>query len=243
MSIEETRQSTDIHENDSHLTSGFDDHAFSMHSMPPPNMQLQASSSSDEPTQKPDEGQAWGPFEGKWFTNMFHDGREGRSYEVHILVDQPGEGGDRDTWEWTRKGVEVGHTFMKLVRHNPKGMPTTSTFGFYPTTNINPVLGPTVAQGSINADEGHPFDYKYREQVDKKAFYKIIEYVELHAQRVYMLDLYNCTDFVIQAMAAGGVNLPDSIGKWHGGGGSNPGMFADDLLMHDFLRRYPPGNL
>lgn len=220
------------------------DAPISMRSVAPPSLKLGASKDQAPALQKSGEGTPSAELPGKIFTSMFRDGQAGASFEAEIFVDQPGKGGDQDSWEYTGEKFDVGHTYMRLVRRNEAGIVTAeSVIGFYPRTNINPMLGRNVAPGTVQADDGGPFDVKYTLPLTEDNFFKVLDYVEANANRTYDLRTYNCTDFVIEALAAGGQSLPDNLGHWPGGSGSNPGRFGADLELRQFWEAINPAEV
>ena len=46
---------------------------------------------------------------------------------------------------------------------------------------------------------------------------------------MYNLNAENCTTFVLQTLTQGGVYLPNTIGKWTGGMGNDPGDLGEDI--------------
>jgi hypothetical protein len=51
------------------------------------------------------------------------------------------------------------------------------------------------------------------------------------APGTFDLNTNNCTDATIKAGSAAGISVPDTTGKWPGGGGSNPGDLGEDLRL------------
>ena len=161
---------------------------------------------------------------------IFNDNKEAENYRMIIYVDQPGSGGDRDTYEINSitETPDVGHTFVKLVKENKDGTTTSYTFGFYPSGGVD--LNNKTTRGIIYNDEDHQYDVSWETSVNKEQFNKMIKYIGSEETTTYDLDDYNCTDFVIQMAKSGGIKLPDTQGKWPFGGGSNPGDFGEDLM-------------
>jgi len=145
------------------------------------------------------------------------------------LVDQPGSGGDRDTYEMDGLGVDVGHTFINLTKENKDNSSVSRTFGFYPAKSVNPLTGSIEVPGVLNDDTGHTHEVKYETVVNKDNFEKILNYIDTNHKNNYNLNTYNCTDFAIKALGAGGILLTDTSGKWPGGKGSNPGDLGEDI--------------
>lgn len=218
----------------SSLNSGLDGPSNSRgsSSMAPPSFQLKAGrgsplSKSITPEEVEEEG----------FTAPFRDGRAATSYEIHVYVNQPGEGGDMDVFEGNgiTSIVDPGHSFLRLVRHNADGTTVDKTIGFYPEGHVNKPTkkGESVAPGGLRDDTNAEYDVSISETIDESGFNNILDYIDANKEAEYNLDEYNCTDFVIQAARAGGFYLPDSKGYWPGGGGSNPGHLGEgvrDLL-------------
>ncbi len=148
-----------------------------------------------------------------------------------IYVDQPGSGGDRDTYE-DFFDPDPGHTFVEL-RDTQTG--ESIVRGFHPSQSVNP-FGTITALGDVREDS------KYLPDVDVKTDFPLTEeqykkakaFIEETEKNpgVYNLNTNNCTDFGICVAREAGQYLPDTQGKWPGGGkGSNPGDLGEDLRI------------
>ena len=160
----------------------------------------------------------------------FNDNKEATKYTITVYANQPGEGGDRDTYEREGLiGVDVGHSFVKLERENADGTKTTITIGFYPVNEANPA-SPT-DDGGIYDDSDEEFDVSKVYEVTEENFKKALDYIQSieTSKKKYNLNDYNCTDFAIKTANAAGANVPDTDGSWPGGGGSNPGDLGEDI--------------
>ncbi|WP_418124385.1 hypothetical protein ACNFU2_06960 [Chryseobacterium sp. PTM-20240506] len=157
----------------------------------------------------------------------FDNGKKGKSYQLVIHVDQPGKGGDRDTYEYNH-GTDPGHSFITLTRKNTDGSVDSKTFGFYPyPQSVNPIA--SEADGKIRDNLGHEQEVVQTRPINEKNFNDILDFVESKKNTKYDLNTNNCTDFVINCAAAGGINLPRTKGTWPNGGGTNPGDLGEDL--------------
>ncbi|GIV45022.1 MAG: hypothetical protein KatS3mg035_2145 [Bacteroidia bacterium] len=161
--------------------------------------------------------------------NTFNDGKIALGYKITIHVDQPGSGGDRDTYEMDGLGFDVGHTFITLEKINEDGTVTYLTFGFYPKTNVSPLTGDIEVEGIIMNDKGHKYDVSKSFDLTKEQFEAVLGYLKKIEGKKYNLNKFNCTDFALECSKASGNPLPDTQGEWPGGGGSNPGDLGEDL--------------
>lgn len=159
------------------------------------------------------------------------------------MVDQPGAGGDRDTFEGNgiTTDVDPGHTFIRLVKRNADGTVVDRTLGFYPAGAVNNPLkkGSSEADGRLVDDTGKHHEVMESRTIDEAAFKAGLEYIDANHEARYNLDDYNCTDFAIGFFAAAGQPLPDTKGYWLGGGGSNPGDLGEDIRALQDQRREP----
>jgi len=171
------------------------------------------------------------PLDYKTISNSLNDGKAALGYKLTVFADQPGSGGDRDTYEsryWT--GVDVGHSFVKLEKINTDGTITSQTFGFYPINSVNPARN-TTSPGQIKDNSSSPSEVSSVFNLSEKEFNQVLDYVKKSENNVYDLDTYNCTDFVIGCAKEAGVVIPDTEGKWPLGSGSNPGDLGEDLKI------------
>ena len=165
---------------------------------------------------------------GTRFTKPMYDCKVGVSYEISVLVDQPGDGGDRDPYEGgLLSDVDVGHTFVHLLKKNKDGSTAEITVGFYPSKEVDP-MKPEV-KGMLIHDKGHAAEVKATKKVTHDQFFKAVKYIEDQGSATYNLNTYNCTDFGICVAGAAGWNISSQRGKWPFGGGHNPGDLGEDL--------------
>jgi hypothetical protein len=161
------------------------------------------------------------------------------TYSAQVCVDQPSSG-TRQPWTVTPGGaagtsavgnpLNVGHTFLVLTE-NDQGNITTRNVGFYPATSVYPVAGYTSAQGVLNDDDGHPYNISLTINVSATQFFGILNYVSLGNNPGFNYDLNtdNCTTFVINALGANGIALPNTKGTWATGSGNDPGDLGQDI--------------
>ncbi|MFC3160828.1 hypothetical protein SAMN05443633_105175 [Chryseobacterium arachidis] len=137
---------------------------------------------------------------------FFNNGKKGKSYQLVIHVDQPGKGGDRDTYEYNG-GTDSGHAFVTLNRKNTDGTTDSKTFGFYPyPPSVNPIA--SEAYGKIKDNSVHEKEVVQMRPISEKKFNDILDFVESNKNNKYDLNTNNCTDFVLNCAAVGGINLP-----------------------------------
>lgn len=220
----------------------------SMTSMMPPTHQLKASSIPSGTGSKSNKEGPQVPFlPQSELTAAFSDEHRHNvlAYEIGVFVDQPGTGGDRDTYEIRggRRGrnFQSGHSWIMIRMIMKEGSVEDRIveryLGFYPNFDVNPLLGATVGIGAVADDEGKGYEVSESKYVNEAQFVKVLEYIDSHADSQYDLDNYNCTDFAIEAAAAGGLILPDTHGTWPGGGGSSPGHLGEDIREIQERRR------
>jgi hypothetical protein len=172
------------------------------------------------------------------FTNV---GGTDHTYSVTVCVDQP-DPGTRTPWTNADDGssgssagsniVDVGHTFL-ILTETYGNTTITRNVGFYPAGNVNP-LSPS-SQGSLNDDETHTYNISGSFTVNNAQFFNILNFVSQgnNSGYLYNLNTNNCTTFVINAVAQGGINLPRTIGTWLGGAGNDPGDLGEDLQQNN----------
>lgn len=144
-----------------------------------------------------------------------------------IYVDQPGKGEDDDAYEINGGSVDVGHTFGSL-EDTDTGEKTTK--GFYPSNPVNPFTNKKVA-GEIRDDSNHPYDVKKEFELTDEQYESAKNKIKADMKKPpeYDLDKKNCTDWGEDIAESGGQKIPDTKGKWPGGGGSNPGQLGEEL--------------
>lgn len=146
-----------------------------------------------------------------------------QSGKVTIYVDQP-KNNSSDTYSGNVvQGVDVGHTFVSIQQGNVQ-----RTFGFYPKNGVQPIINPNADPILIN-DSGHDYHVKIEINVTAGGMNAVLNTARNFQQTGYNLNNYNCTDFAMAMSEAAGVSLPDTRGRWPGGGGSNPGNLGQDL--------------
>lgn len=172
----------------------------------------------------------------KCFTNS---ASPDHTYSVQVCVDQP-DPGTRQPWTLTNSGpagtsatgnpINVGHTFIVLTE-NDAGNIITRNVGFYPATPVYPIQGYTSAQGILNDDDSHQYNVSLTISLSATQFFGILNYVSLGNNAGFQYDLNNenCTTFVINALGANGISLPNTKGTWGGGGGNDPGDLGEDI--------------
>jgi hypothetical protein len=163
----------------------------------------------------------------------------GQTYTVQVCVDQP-DAGTRQPWGLTSGGaagtfatgnpVNTGHTFLVLTENN-QGNIISRNVGFYPSNFVFPTPVTLSSQGALNNDQSHTFNISLTINVSSNQFFNILNYVELgnNAGYYYNLNTNNCTTFVINTVAAGGISLPATEGSWPGGEGYDPGDLGEDI--------------
>jgi hypothetical protein len=150
-------------------------------------------------------------------------------YKVTLCVDQPAPGTRQS---WTALGgsglIFVGHTFLTLTQVKPSGN-ITRNVGFYPMSAVYPT-SPNSA-GQLHNDSERSYNISIEFALTNSQFFQILQFME-HFQNsnvVYDLNSNNCTNFVLNALAAAGIHLPRTQGTWAGGGGLNPGDLGEDI--------------
>jgi hypothetical protein len=161
------------------------------------------------------------------------------SYSVQVCVDQP-EPGTRQAWGFTPGGpigsssagnpFNTGHTFLVLTE-NDQGNTIIRNVGFYPSSIVLPTTSGAFSQGALNNDQTHTYDISLTINVTSNQFFNILSYVSLGNNQGFYYNLFsnNCTTFVINALSAGGIALPSTIGTWPGGSGNDPGDLGEDI--------------
>jgi RHS repeat-associated protein len=164
------------------------------------------------------------------------------SYRMTIYVDQPGKGGDDDTWEYGDGGSlfgsgDTGHAFVKLEVSYEDGTTKSVAFGFYPKNKMAVVPGVKDETAGVLKDQGvdesgkpqHPAEVAYSRELYADQFKSVMNFVSGNENSRFNLNTNNCTDFAMGAAKAGGIKMPDAKGTWPGGGGNNPGVLGENL--------------
>ena len=160
-------------------------------------------------------------------------------YTIKVCVDQPIIN-SRSPWAFSKYAapasssgvnpVNVGHTFLILTEETPNGV-TTRNIGYYPESNVTPA--DPIAPCELNNNEGyHGYDISVTATVTNSQFFNLIYFMQANyetGRTMYDLNTNNCTSFAIRCSAAAGITLPQTVGKWPGGSGLNPGDLAEDL--------------
>jgi len=163
------------------------------------------------------------------------------SYQVTICVDQP-QPGSRNPWTWALNSgsssggtnyVNVGHVFLTLTQ-TTGGTKITRNVGFYPSVNVTPFSPP--AQGALDDNENDSYNISGSFSLNNTMFFNILGFIPIGSSPGYNYDVNNnnCTTFVINAMAAGHIYLPSTIGYWVGGMGNDPGDLGEDIRNNNF---------
>ena len=128
---------------------------------------------------------------------------------IKIYVNQPGSGGDRDTYEYTGgKNFDTGHAFIEL-KENDKA--EGKFFGFYPDSSQTDfsrkelILGNDV-KGKVVDDSNYDFskvDVTKEFEISNDDFKAVLDYVGNIKKegKKYNLSEFNCTDFVIEGLS------------------------------------------
>lgn len=157
-----------------------------------------------------------------------------------IYVDQPGAGGDRDTYEvisWLTMEVDVGHTWWEFRVLDKNIVPVdlqdfvNVPVGYYPSIGVSPFGSPSAQGILMMPDTNHSPDVTQNYYITFEELMKGLSYTKdlENSPGVYDLNTNNCTDAAIQAGRIAGQNIPGTQGVWPNGGGSNPGDLGEDL--------------
>jgi hypothetical protein len=158
------------------------------------------------------------------------------TYTVTLAVEQPVPGTSQP-WTLSSTGlggsssgnnpVNVGHTFL-IFTENPGQWATTRNVGFYPSTMVIP-YSPS-SPGVLNNDANTGYNIGLTVTVSSSQFFAMLNYMyQANNTNTYNLNSNNCTDFAVDAMAAGGVSIPTTVGSWLGGQGLDPGDLGQDI--------------
>jgi RHS repeat-associated protein len=184
---------------------------------------------------------------GQEILNTFDDGKKSTGYKLTIYVDQPGEGGDRDTYEGGPLeifGRDAGHSFIGIVKMNEDGTTTEKIFGWYPGSDeapgqVNIRNGDAEdargnKTGSFLDDNGHQYDVSLTMDMSEEGFKSLMGDMLRIEQKGFNLNDNNCTNAAIQFGRASGNDVPRTEGTWEfagysAGGGVNPGDLGEDI--------------
>jgi hypothetical protein len=153
-----------------------------------------------------------------------------------VSVNQPGNGGDRDTFEYTGgQNFDTGHAFVTLTDTETN---QSKSSGFYPDYSdgdkpLNVILNQNVP-GKVVDDskyDSSKIDVTKSFTLTDQQYTAAQQYVETITKYTpeYNLSDFNCVDFVVNTAASAGVNLPQTEGSWPMGSGLNPGDLGEDL--------------
>ncbi len=156
-------------------------------------------------------------------------GNENYTNRVILYADQPVPG-DETAYTIKNGSPDVGHTFIALEQISPNGTVTRFTFGFYPSSSVNPFRNPS-ALGEFNHDANHNFDVSITWNLTASTFNTLVSNAISFAStpQTYHLSTFNCTTFAINLLNQVGLNVPQNSGSWPGGGGLNPGRLGEDM--------------
>lgn len=166
------------------------------------------------------------------FNDAYHQ------YSVTLAVEQP-VNGSRQPWSWTETGLGgssaganpffVGHTYL-IFTENSGGLITTRNVGFYPQSFVGP--GVPTSPGVLGDDENTGYDVSLTVSVSSQQFFQMLNYTAQGDASGYQYNLNsnNCTTFALDAMDAGEVSIPATVGTWaFGGQGLDPGDLGEDI--------------
>jgi hypothetical protein len=174
----------------------------------------------------------WDPH--KWIDDFNAATKDVAEFEVTVYCDQPGKGGDKDAYE----DGDVGHTFVQI-----SGGGQSITGGFYPASGYSSldVLRDATKDGKLVDDKDHPWDVKKTYKVKFADVEKMKKKWKEWKTKKYNLRAANCTDFVKDVCAAGGVTLPGGTSNWpspmSGTSSSNPGAMGEELMGQGGTRK------
>lgn len=145
-------------------------------------------------------------------------------YRVVVYVDQAWAN-HRSQLYTASNDSAPGHVFIGL-EETTNSQTIVRNIGFYPVSGANPVNPQD--QGAVKADD-RPFDVMLAIEVTQGQFTTIVNNLMAAGTSGYNLNSHNCTDYVLDATSAMGVNLPQTIGNWYLGSGRNPGDLGEDI--------------
>jgi len=162
----------------------------------------------------------------------------GATFQVTICVDQPTPG-SRNPWTVSftdgssGSGASgAGHTYLILTENMPGGWSITRNVGFYPSKFVWPITPPV--PGVLNNDENTPFNIGAQYNINSTMFFNMLQFVMGSTSDNYQVNTYNCTNFALDALDAGHISLPRTIGYWLGGMGVDPGDLGEDIRGYNF---------
>lgn len=162
----------------------------------------------------------------------------GATFQVTVCVEQPSPG-SRNPWVIKLDdgasgsgATSAGHTYLVLTEKMPGGWSITRNLGFYPSKGVWPLSDPV--PGVLNNDENSPFNIAAEYNINSTLFFAMLQYIIGAAGDYYQVNTFNCTNFVLDALEAGHIYLPHTIGYWIGGSGVDPGDLGEDIRGFDF---------
>jgi len=123
----------------------------------------------------------------------------------------------------THSGTSVGHAFISIQQGNH-----ITVIGFYPVSDWITPLTP-FGTGIYGNDSKAYYNVSITKNINSGQLQNILNYIYNNQGATYNLNTYNCTDFAIDIGNLAGLNLPDSVGEWPGGEGSNPGVLGQHI--------------
>jgi hypothetical protein len=142
------------------------------------------------------------------------------SAKITIYADQPVPNSNQCSN--VNNPTNVGHSFISIQQGD-----NVRTVGFYPSGTANPLYPDDPAQLKDNA--GKEADVSVTFNITPQELDLLLAYIKYDTPNSYNLNSFNCTNWVVQACARMGINLPQNAGSWPGGGGLCPGRFGEDL--------------
>ncbi len=137
----------------------------------------------------------------------------------------------------------AGHSFLS-IEQNVGGKIIRRTVGFHPSQGITPVFSNS-ADSQLGDDSNAEYDVRLSVNVSAITLKNVLGMIE-SSRRVYHIETYNCTNFVIDISDACGLKIPRTMGRWFLGSGLNPGNFGEDLRKlpgAEFRKQSSPGNV
>ncbi|MFM7858334.1 MAG: hypothetical protein ACKO96_42050, partial [Flammeovirgaceae bacterium] len=116
----------------------------------------------------------------------------------------------------------VGHTFLSIEQEENK-----RTLGFYPANSAYPSNPSDYSQLKDNA--GKSGDLSVTFEISAQELDRLLNYIKKDTPNTYHLNDFNCTNWVVEACARMGIDLPKNSGWFPGGGGLCPGQFGEDM--------------
>lgn len=166
------------------------------------------------------------PVGGEKMTDPFDDGKTAVAYALMVHVKQP-VSGKRKVFHI----IDVGHTFITLIKYNSDSSTVSRSFGFYPRKTFILQATPLVpsAPPTFKDDSLHNWDEISGNFISKKAFGRILNIIKKYEHRKYHLSNHNCTDFGLEIAAQAGIAIKNSKGSWPLGSGNNPAFTGQSL--------------